>query len=489
MSYILLGVPLEQKGLAATLPDMASSEAESFTVVDSPSPATRRPIVESQLPFLREKMHKLFPGSGFFDFEAIRILGTAVYGGADVAEVLEAVGQIKPGDPVSWEKAWRTQALRAEELADEAHRTGDRDAARRGYLRAANYTRASGYMYLPASLDKKEFLDQDPCAIAEKVSALFRRALPLMDGKVHRLSIPYDEHCLPGYLYLPSVDRKLKGSKTPVLINCGGADSCQEELYFLNPAAGPGMGYAVITFDGPGQGLMLKQYEVTMRPDWERVVAQVIDYLVGFSSQHPELDLDMARIAVSGASMGGYFALRAAAEPRVKACVSIDPFYDMWDFGTAHVSPFFISAWSRGWIGDSFVDRIMGWLSAVSFQLKWEISITGALFGLSSPAAILQHMKKFTLAGGKDGADFLSRVTCPVLVSGAGQSLYMDVGSHTRRCFEALTNVPLRDKQIWVPASEGQGSLQAKMGALALCNQRTYQFLDKAFGIARDPLA
>ncbi|EXU97567.1 DUF1100 containing protein [Metarhizium robertsii] len=430
-------------------------------------------------------MHKLFPGSGFFDFEAIRILGTTVYGGADVAEVLEAVGEIKPGDPVSWERAWRTQALRAEELADEAHRHGDRDAARRGYLRAANYTRASGYMYVSTSTGNGESLAQDACSIAEKVRILFRKALPLMDGQVHRLSIPYDEYHLPGYLYLPPVDRKIKRRKTPILVNCGGADSCQEELYFLNPAAGPGMGYAVLTwtFDGPGQGLMLKQYEVTMRPDWETVVTQVIDYLVKFSSQHPELDLDLDSIAVSGASMGGYFALRAAAEPRVKACVSIDPFYDMWDFGTAHVSPIFISAWTKGWIGHGFVDRMIGWLSAVSFQLKWEISVTSTLFGLSSPAGILQHMKKYTFASGsKDGTSFLSRVTCPVLVSGAGKSLYMDVDNHTRRCFEALTNVPPQNKEIWVPESEGQGSLQAKMGALASCNQRTYQFLDKAFG-------
>ncbi|RYO86813.1 hypothetical protein DL766_000147 [Monosporascus sp. MC13-8B] len=130
------------------------------------------------------------------------------------------------------------------------------------------------------------------------------------------------------------------------------------------------MGYAVVTFDGPGQGLLLKQYEVTMRPDWETVVAQIIDHLVDFSSQHPDLELDMDSIAVSGASMGGSFALRAAAKPRIKTCASIDPFYHMWDFGTAHVSPNFMTAWIKGWIGQEFVDRLMGWLSAVSFQPK-----------------------------------------------------------------------------------------------------------------------
>ncbi|KAI3317091.1 alpha/beta-hydrolase [Xylariaceae sp. AK1471] len=443
-------------------------------------------------------MHKLFPHSPFFDFETIRILGTTVYGGADAAEVLEAVGEIKPNDPSSWEKAWSVQATRAEALADEARQHGDRDAARRAYLRAANYTRASGYMYVSSSSPSWSgdgggaamVQDSRALPVSERVGALFRKAIPLMDGRVLTLSIPYKDFSLPAYLYLPPPNSRISGrEKIPILVNCGGADSCQEELFFLNPAAGPGLGYAVLTFDGPGQGMMLRRHGLEMRPDWEAVTGSVIDHLVDFSAQNPELELDITSISVSGASMGGYFAMRAAVDPRIKACVSIDPFYDMWDFGTAHVSPLFISAWTNGWISQGLIDRMMGVFKWASFQLRWEISVTGTFFGLSSPAEILLHMKKFTLSGGgKEGAGFLSRVTCPVLISGAGKSLYMDVDSHTKRCFEGLINVPPQHKELWVPSSEGQGSLQAKMGALALCNQRTYEFLDKALGIVRKPL-
>ncbi|KAK7979610.1 hypothetical protein PG989_012067 [Apiospora arundinis] len=443
-------------------------------------------------------MHKLFPTSPFFDFETIRILGTTVYGGADAAEVLEAVGHIKPNDPVSWEHAWGTQASWAEGLADEARKHGDRNAARRGYLRAANYTRAKGYMYV-SSVEPNNgrgggTMRQDPRALptAERVSELFRKAISLMDGPVLTLSIPYeDEFHLPAYLYLPPASCRIPGrDKIPILVNCGGADSCQEELFFLNPAEGPALGYAVITFDGPGQGMMLRKHELAMRPDWEAVTGCVIDHLVQFSRQNPQYDLDTDSICVSGASMGGYFALRGAIDSRVKACVSIDPFYDMWDFGTAHVSPLFISAWTQGWIGQGLIDRVLSVAKRMSFQLNWEISVTGTFFGLASPAAILLHMKHFTLAAAQKEEDtsFLSHVTCPVLVSGAGASLYMDVNSHTRRCYEGLTSVPDRDKEIWVPNSEGRGSLQAKMGALALCNQQTYQFLDRALGIIRKPL-
>ncbi|KAI1463642.1 alpha/beta-hydrolase [Daldinia caldariorum] len=440
-------------------------------------------------------MHKLFPGSGFFDFESLRILGTAVYGGADAAEVLEAVGQIKSEDPKSWETAWGIQAERAQALAEKALQHGDRDNAKRNYLKAANYTRASGYMYV-SSPDETGSLVQDPRSlpVLEKVGDLYRKALPLMEGDVQTLSIPYEEHSLPGYLYLPPQERRIPGRpKIPVLLVCGGADSCQEELYFMSPVAGPGLGYAVVTFDGPGQGLMLRRYGLEMRPDWEVVTSCVIDYLIAFSAKHPELDLDMESISVSGASMGAYYALRAASDSRIKACVAIDPFYDMWDFGTAHVSPLFIKAWTGGWISSGLIDSMMKLLSKVSFQLRWEISVSGTFFGISSPSGILLHMKKYTLRGdsnmgAKANASFLTQITCPVLLSGAGESLYLDVNNHTRRCFQALENVPETKKEVWVPTSEGQGSIQAKMGALPLCNQKTYQFLDRALGIVRKPL-
>lgn len=192
---------------------------------------------------------------------------------------------------------------------------------------------------------------------------------------------------------------------------------------------------------------------------------------------------------------------------------SQDPFYDMWDFGTAHVSPLFISAWTSGILSSGFVDKLMAVASRLSFQMKWEISVTGTMFGLSSPSEILLNMKKYTLGGGGkgggvngnknhsflrsvdsdsdgdgDGDSFLSRVRCPVFLSGAGKSLYLDADSHTRRCYDGLTAVAPKDKEIWLPESEGQGSLQAKMGALALCNQKTYHFLDKVLGIKRAPL-
>ena len=431
-------------------------------------------------------MHHFFKNE-WLDFETVRILGTAPYGGADVAEVLEAVGEIKNGDPVRWQAAWATQARRAESLAEEASQSGDIKSARQAYLRASNYTRASGYMLVGHGPDQP---DAALVHVVAKVSELFRKAAALFDCPTHFLDIPYgDGPPLPATLYLPPPVRRLPG-KIPILINNGGADALQEELYYLHPSLGPDLGYAVLTFEGPGQGVVLRKHNCKMRPDWEYVIKHVIDCLESYAASHPTLELDLDRIAIAGASLGGYFALRATTgEPRLKACVALDPIYSMWDFATAHVSPTFIEAWRRGWLSNGVVDAMIGTMMRFSFQMRWEVSLSGTFYGLRSPAEIMLEMKKYTLASA-DGKSLLERVTCPVLVSGAADSLYVSADHHTLRAYNALSGLKEGegDKQVWMSPSPGQGSLQAKMGALQLANQRTFRFLDEKFRIVRKPL-
>ena len=431
-------------------------------------------------------MHHLFKNE-WLDFETIRILGTAPHGGADVAEVLEAVGEIKTVDPARWQTAWATQARRAEALADEASNSGDPKSARQAYLRASNYTRASGYLLIGDGPDRP-----DPALVhvVEKVSELFKKAVVLFEYPVHFLDIPYGSGPpLPATLYLPPPSRRLPG-KIPVLISNGGADALQEELYYMHPSLGPDLGYAVLTFEGPGQGIVLRKHNRKMRADWEVVIKHVIDALEAYATSHPDLELDVERIAIAGASLGGYFALRAVTgEARLKACVALDPIYSMWDFATAHVSPAFIGAWGRGWLSNGLVDGMIGMMMKFSYQMRWEVSLSGTFYGLQSAAEIMLEMKKYTLAS-RDGGSLLNKVNCPVLVSGAASSLYLNADHHTMRAYNALTHLSESkgDKQVWMSASPGQGALQAKMGAMQLANQRTFRFLDEKLGIDRTSL-
>jgi pimeloyl-ACP methyl ester carboxylesterase len=417
-------------------------------------------------------MHKFYRNN-FFNFEAVRILGTAGYGGAEVAESLDAIGRIRENDPNGWGESWAQLAQHAEKVALEAERHGQRAAARVAFLRASNYTRASAYMLTGDGPGRP-----DPRVVPrlEKTADLFRKATLLFDGRVHELRIPYSSTVsLPGYLYLPPESRRLPG-RIPLVVCLVGADSIQEEIYYTLPAAGPELGYAVLTFEGPGQGLTLHKHGIPMRPDWEVVTDITMDYLKAYAAEQGGLDLDWSRVAVAGASLGGYFALRAAGTARFHACVAVDPLYDLYDFATKHVSSGFFELWAKGWISDWFVDAAIGLGMRFSFQTKWEISTSSRFLGATTPTELLRNMRRYTLRG------YLDRINCPVLVTGAADSLYLDAEDHTAVVFRGLAHPA---KEIWLARNPGEGSLQAKVGAMALCNQHAFAYLDKQFGIRR----
>ena len=72
---------------------------------------------------------------------------------------------------------------------------------------------------------------------------------------------------LSGYLFAPPGP----AVPPPTILHVGGYDDTAEELY---ASAAPVLerGYAFAAVDGPGQGAMLYEQRVQMRPDWEHVV-------------------------------------------------------------------------------------------------------------------------------------------------------------------------------------------------------------------------
>ncbi|KAL4795760.1 alpha/beta-hydrolase [Aspergillus venezuelensis] len=450
-------------------------------------------------------MSQFFPTSPWLAFESLRLLSTTPISGAE-SELISGLSAISPSSsklPGSWRSTWEAQSTRAEATARRCTDIGNRILAKHAFLRAANYTRASGYLLTGERMDLQHV---DALGIAQKAATLFRNGMRLSDGTVRVVKIPVPGTGLelPGYLYLPpvhkrasvlestpKVDRKeVKVRKIPILINCGGADSTQEELFSQHPAMAMEMGYACLTFDGPGQGIALRKDGLKMRPDWEYVLGYVLDFVVeyGNAEANRALGLDTERIAVSGCALGGYFALRGASDSRVKACVALDPVYDLFDFGTRHVAPAMLSAWANGWIPDGVVDRALSAAARWSFQLHWELSTTGFFLGVETPTKVLREMKKFTLKE-PGGDSFLRHVHCPVLVSGARSSLYLDVDMHTGMTWKGLQHLNEEDRELWIAQQPEDGALQAKIGAFALSNEKTFAFLDKRLGVTRERLA
>ncbi|RYP47108.1 hypothetical protein DL768_006782 [Monosporascus sp. mg162] len=154
----------------------------------------------------------------------------APFHGADVAECFEAASKIKPNDPESWCTAWTKAAHVAEGSGERALPSGDREAG---------------------------------------------------TGNVR----------LPAYLYLPNLppaDRE----NTPVIVQTSGFDSVQGEIYYFMAVGARACTYATLTFDGPGQGIVLVRDKLHMRPDWEVVVSAVVDELLLLVDERPEWNLD-----------------------------------------------------------------------------------------------------------------------------------------------------------------------------------------------------
>lgn len=430
------------------------------------------------------RMHTFFK-SPFFQFEYLRLLAMAPHEGAEIGEALEAAAKIKDLDPESWYSAFLETGNKAENIAREAEETGDRLGARRAYLRSSNYLRAAQFMLNEGPIGH----DKRVLPTLERSISNFRKGVQYRDGQTYFLEIPYENGLkLPGYLYLPHSSKRIPGRKIPILLNSGGGDSTQEEIYFVNPAFGPEIGYAVVTFEGPGQGIVLRRDKLPMRPDWEKVTGPVLDHLFDFAGRHPELELDLDCIAVTGASMGGYFALRAAADDRIKACVSTDGFYSLVSFVAGRMPKPLFNGFMNGWLSDGVFNAILRFVQRLDFQARWEFNHLKWATGTTTEADIMRSYGGYTLQK-PDGTEYLADVRCPTLVTGAGCSMYFDPVTTTDKIYDSLTSLKDGvDKEKWIEYDVSFGGLQAKVGAFGYSAQRTFQWLDAKFGIAREPL-
>ena len=93
-----------------------------------------------------------------------------------------------------------------------------------------------------------------------------------------------------------------------------------EELYFHVVAAVHQRGYSVLTYEGPGQGAVLREQGLTFTPKWEKPTSAVLDT---FLAKHPVSQ----KIVLIGESLGGYLAPRTAAfDSRINGVVAYDQF-------------------------------------------------------------------------------------------------------------------------------------------------------------------
>lgn len=245
-------------------------------------------------------------GEHELNFQFIRVLAAAQEGASTVGECFQAASRMKPGDVESWYREWQIVARRSEARANIAAVAGHRQTAKANWLRAANYYRASEF-YLEGD-DPRRF------AAYDKVEECSHHVLKLLTPVGEIVKVPYEDGTHMDAYFLRAPKAALK---SPVVICFGGLDEYKDELLHEITRHAFERGLSLLLVDLPGQGGTLRRQKISNRFDSEVPVGKCVDYLLGRG------DVDPARIVLYGASLGGYYAPRAAAfEHRLAAVVA-----------------------------------------------------------------------------------------------------------------------------------------------------------------------
>ncbi len=260
-------------------------------------------------------------------------LGSGRY--RDLVEAGARVGSFE-----EWKAEMVRQALRAE--------------AEGRALNAAAYYRAAEFYTFAGDANKSSLYDL--------FIACFERS---EEGRgFRRVRVPFGDAELPALILEPG------GEPRGTIVIHGGYDSFIEEFHALLRFFAA-EGFRAIGFEGPGQGAARRKAGLTMDYRWERPVAAVLDHL------------GLDDVTLVGLSMGGWFALRAAAfEPRVRRVIASGHAYDYM-----RVSPA-----AAAWLLVFFHDHMPGFTNRMSRrQIRkggmeaWNISHLMYVVGTDEP--------------------------------------------------------------------------------------------------------
>jgi len=349
------------------------------------------------------------------DAQTLRTAGAASAGGAELGECLATAARVAGTDLSSWYEEWTASGEALLAVAERERAAGQLVSARHAFFRASSYLRTAGVMLLAAPLEGRVRESN------RRQSDAFRNGAALLERPPEVIEIPFEATTLPGYFF-PADD----GSRPrATVILTGGYDGTAEELYFLTGAAALERGYNVLCFDGPGQGSALLQQGLLLRPDWEHVIAAVIDVV----TERP--DVDPERIAVIGLSLGAHLAPRAASlDHRIAACVADCGSFDLFDAATARMP---------GWLRKGFVTRrtlptaILARIlrvMATKPTLGWALRRGQLVHGASTPIEYLEMLRDYSLRGRAE------HIECPTFVCNAEGD---DIGASAPELFAELT--------------------------------------------------
>ena len=387
-------------------------------------------------------------------------LGYIPWGGADFGEV-RAVGQaVGDGDDEAFCDAWCAAGDRLAAEAAENEAAGRRASARDGWLRAASFYGAAYHPIFGAPVNPRL-----TAAFARQIAA-FDRGLALGEPAVTPMAIPLGDLAMPAYLL------RAEGRATetrPLLILTNGYDGTVTDMYFASAVAASRRGYHVLFFDGPGQGGPLIERGVPLRPDWETVIKAVVDVALEVPG------IDPGRVALSGWSLGGHLAARAATGEHRLAALILDP--ALWSMlagfaGLASRLGLALDASTNiAEVDDGVIARLEGAIAG-NRQLRWSFAQRGFwVHGVTDLRGYLASAALFTLEGRAGD------IRCPTLLTAAGD----DTRSESARM--VMNGLRCPKTLINFTNAEGAGDHCEMMNRSAL-NRRALDWLDATLGVA-----
>jgi hypothetical protein len=66
-----------------------------------------------------------------------------------------------------------------------------------------------------------------------------------------------------------------------------GSDAQNIDIYAFGGAAAIERDWTALIFEGPGQGSMLFERKIPFRPDWEKVITPIVDFLLNAPMSMP----------------------------------------------------------------------------------------------------------------------------------------------------------------------------------------------------------
>jgi alpha-beta hydrolase superfamily lysophospholipase len=367
--------------------------------------------------------------------------------GGDSAEIAASIDGVRSGDAEAWRAGWQAAGDRAAAQAGRIH-----DPLGKGdfLLRAHTYYRAAEF-FLPPNDPRR------PALWSRNVAA-FDAGLDALGVAHQRFAIPYGGHHLNAIYYPGSA----QAAGRPLLMVVGGYDSTMEELYLSVGAAALARGYAVLTYEGPGQGSVLREQGLTMQPDWERPNGAVLD---AFLASHPAPH----GVVLLGESLGGYLAPRAAAfDARIDGVVAYDAFFDGFAVASRNVPRFAF------WLRDHGYNRVLQFLSGLNTDpgAVWAVQNGEWVLGVGSPFGVLDAFKAYRLA------PVASRIRADVLILAGADDHF--VPADQAAAFRAsLTNA--RSVTSITFSRESGGGEHCQLGAPTLWQAALFDWLAAKF--------